>query len=737
MNNFDFSTLNSADLEELAADLLNAQARRDNEPTHFKTFKDGKDKGIDLLYEGKETYIGQVKHYYRTGYDQMYRDLKNKELQKVIDLAPDRYLFITSVDLSVDKTEELYALFTPYIKSKQDIYGKKDLNRLIGEFPDVLETHFKLWFSSTAVLQKLLNYKAVGRSGEFIEHKLKQNLRLYVKTIHLDTALQMLSANNYVVITGEPGVGKTALAELLTYEFIKADYELTYISGDITEIEGRIKPDDEANQVYPKQVFYYDDFLGHTEKEIDKAKASEAFLRDILWRIRNGKYKKLILTTRSFILNAALEESERLRRTGLQTHQNVVGLKAYSPGIRQQLVRNHVEESEIADELKAVVLEPTTLDFITEHQNFYPRSVQFITATEQVGDRDPKAYREYIIQNFNKPDEIWRHAYTYQIQHIDRLLLNTMISFGYGTHIEKLQTAFDYRIDEEVGYHNFIRPVNAFRPAIQRMMGGFLISDTPWDPALENTIRFINPSLVDFLVRYLQEDPPEAKKILTAAIYTDQLSERFFDKVPTNHQLLIPERLKQRLLADHRDFQWICPDLDFLTAGLVLYRFGGDQACISKGFEYVEQITAWDSFNPPDRAANWLEDLLLESTDPLFIEEIKRIGAGVFFRYIEWTFDYQDFKEKLSLMLNKYGFSFSALMELPSHMAWSGYFTEMLANMVGTVITQLSGEPFDEDRVEEARRTLIAQRNDMRRYGVNPILDLQPLNEYESSRRRH
>jgi len=66
MVNYDFSTLNSSDFEELVCDLLNEQNKSLSNGITFHTYKDGKDKGIDFQYsiDGQQNFIiGQVKHY--------------------------------------------------------------------------------------------------------------------------------------------------------------------------------------------------------------------------------------------------------------------------------------------------------------------------------------------------------------------------------------------------------------------------------------------------------------------------------------------------------------------------------------------------------------------------------------------------------------------------------------------------------------------------------------------------
>ena len=66
MANYNFSTLNDKDLEELALDLLNAQLKLD-----LQSFKVGIDGGVDLRHstpKNDNSIVVQVKHYLKSGY---------------------------------------------------------------------------------------------------------------------------------------------------------------------------------------------------------------------------------------------------------------------------------------------------------------------------------------------------------------------------------------------------------------------------------------------------------------------------------------------------------------------------------------------------------------------------------------------------------------------------------------------------------------------------------------------
>lgn len=128
MPQYDFSTLNDKDLENLSRDLLSKEL-----DVPFQSFKVGKDKGIDLRYSTPFLHndiVVQVKHYYKSGCSVLKSKLKKDELPKVLKLNPRRYIIVTSVSLSPTDKEAIMDIMSPYILSTGDIYGADDINNL-------------------------------------------------------------------------------------------------------------------------------------------------------------------------------------------------------------------------------------------------------------------------------------------------------------------------------------------------------------------------------------------------------------------------------------------------------------------------------------------------------------------------------------------------------------------------------------------------------------------------------
>lgn len=590
MANYDFSTLNSSDLEELVCDLLNAD-QHNNSIIKYKTFKDGKDKGIDFLYSLPNNifyHVGQVKHYYRSGYAAMISLLKKDELDKIKNLTPipNSYIFATSVDLSVHNTEEIQLIFTPYIKNLHDIYGKKDLNRLLENNDHVLTNHYKLWFCDTSVLQKIINSDLEYRSSLMNDEEFRRKLRLYVKTPLFDKARILLKKRKYLIITGDPGVGKTTLAEMLAYEYIKDDYKISYIIDDIKEVERILLPGDS------KQIIYYDDFLGSNAVEINKAKGSEAVLSKILRRIKQNQNKLLIFTTRSHLLISAIVESERLQQINLKDNVSKLEITEYGKEIKKNLLLNHIEESSLNDEFKNYLKSNKFINFIVNHKNFTPRIIEYITDKSIVGNQNIEEFKLFLKNNIETTSKIWEHAYNYQIEDDERIFLNTLLTFGESADLEELRIAFENRIAYEIKNNNKKRKQNLFNLTLKRLNEGFILIK-----GKSPQVHFINPSFTDFLMEYLRNDPIEISSIIDNITNTTQLTTRFFN-LSTSVNNIMPEKLKIKILNEYQSFvNNTNEDSDLLKLSLVMYKYIEKEKSESTIIKILNEIYDWRSLN--------------------------------------------------------------------------------------------------------------------------------------------
>ena len=513
MASYDFSTLNDRDLEELTRDLLSKKLN-----LAFQSFKPGPDRGIDLRYStinDENEIVVQVKHYLSSGISKLKQDLKNNEISKVVSLQPKRYIFCTSLPLSPQDKEEIKNIFNPYIQSTSDVIGKEDLNKWLEDYPEVLERHFKLWLSSVDVIKKILKNGVKGRS-EFYKEKIVKEIALYVPNKTHNNAVDILNTNHFILITGAPGIGKSTLANMLTYQLLAEDFELIYVR-EITEAE-------DAFLHGKKQVFYFDDFLGAITLDLYSSRNADSAIVNLIERIKSDKLKRLILTCRTTVLNQAKNISDKIQNSNIDISNYEVRVENYSDWDKARILYNHIYLSDLQDEQKLIYFQNDFHWKVIKHKYYNPRLIQGITNKINIVD---SVYSEmFILEILNDPKKIWEKPFNVQITQISRLLLLTMFSLGGGIYYitdERLNEAFNSRIDYEVENNNYQRKGNEYNSALSELVGGFIIRTID-----KNTVRysFFNPSIEDFIYEYFQTSNEEYLQLLHSSLFFEQFKYR-------------------------------------------------------------------------------------------------------------------------------------------------------------------------------------------------------------------
>jgi adenylate kinase family enzyme len=496
MSNFTFETLNDKDFEILSTDIISKL-----ESVNVDRFKPGKDQGVDgrFFSDGEEVVI-QVKHYLVSGFSKMLYNCKNTESPKVKLLNPKRYIFICSLPLNRLQKSKLKDAFSPYLK-EEDIYGQENLNDQLELNPEIIKKHYKLWLTSSSVLDKLIN-NATFNHSKFTLDDIQSFSKFYIKTKNHTRAMEVLGTTHCLVVSGQPGVGKTTLAQHICLELVGNDFEFVEIEEDINE-------GFQSYQKGKKQVFYFDDFLGSNYLDSIQRKESSSIVK-FFKAIKKDKDKRFILTSRSSILNQTKNLTELFARSSFERNEYELNINSLSKMDKAHILYNRLYFSDMKSEYLDIIYQGKKYREIIDHKNYNPRLIEFITTNERYNDLKPQEYWEFVIENLNNPKNIWKFAIDSQLEEYERILVYIVAFHGNKDSLdEEYLEKIAAKYFKDTKYHITDK---TFGYAIQTLSGSFLNRTVYEDKSTGLTL--FNPSIADYLFSNFRKEKDTFSKII-------------------------------------------------------------------------------------------------------------------------------------------------------------------------------------------------------------------------------
>ncbi len=490
---YDFKSLSDYDFEQLVCDLLSVQL---GQP--IESFRRGRDSGIDLRYTtaGKRKAIVQCKHYAKTPFSGLCLTME-KEYNKINRLCPERYILVTSQFLTPMEKNRLLEILTPFCKSTGDILGGSELNTLLRQYPTVEQAHYKLWLTSSAVLEKVL-HGGIHQQSAVMEEEIQRKLKLYVQSKKAySKAREMLKKFNCCIISGIPGIGKTTLAEILSIYYLDQGYQIIKVRSDIQEALLAYRPN-------RKQAFIYDDFLGSTGLEMKENKNEGQDLLIFLDFISRQKGKKAILTTREYILNQARQGSEEYARENFDYKKCIISLEDYTREDRARILYNHLFFYGVPrEDIQDLLTEDRVINLI-DHPNYSPRLIETVIKLWHTTEGD--SFYRFCANILNHPSKLWEHAFCRKISPAARDLLLLLCPVQKIIAISELKTRYEGYHREKCRIQNLPLSMTDFRDALKETEGTFIRIS-------ENSVSYHNPSVRDFIHGYIKENDAEFKTL--------------------------------------------------------------------------------------------------------------------------------------------------------------------------------------------------------------------------------
>ena len=504
---FNYSDLNDVEFEELCKDVMEKKLNKS-----LRTFSKGKDKGVDIRNDDNSIII-QVKHYIKSTYSTLKSNLI-KELTKVDNLKPKEYYICVSQELNPMQIDEIYKIFEKYMKNTSNIITIKEIDYFLQktENEDIVNKHFKLWLSSSKVLEK------IGKNDILIDCEtlldaIENETKYFVKTNMYNKCLEILEGERIIVITGMPGVGKTITSKMLVLKYVEQGYKVRYTTNnDVSNLKKSISSNPEL-----KEIILLDDCLGQHYLKMGEQKENEII--SLIKYVKLHTNKVLVMNSRITILNEAKKKSEEFNNIIEDKDIRVYTINMDNISLieKAKILYNHIYFNNIGEEYFEEIKKDRRYFNIVRHRNYNPRIIQNITKRANK-DIPVQEYYQYIIKCLNNPEFIWKNEYEHRIEKEDRILLLTLYSISDSmVKYEILERAFNKRIEQE---KDIDTSKNCFIEVIKRLNESMIKVTIS---GKQRYISVLNPSVNDFLKEEFYSNEIARRRILENVITIEQI----------------------------------------------------------------------------------------------------------------------------------------------------------------------------------------------------------------------
>ena len=365
MAKYDFNLLHDDDFQRLGCHVV---CLREN--FEIESFSKYKDKGIDGLYQNKNTKIViQCKRY--KNFNSLFSNLKNKELDKVKKISPSRYILVLATKINKEQKTKILKLFKDYIIDDKDIITGDDLEYYFTEnkYEEAKNEYLSYLSPSYSEYKKMLDLninKAIYKDTEWLINDILKYSKYFVATQSFNKAKKALNESKIILLTGDPGSGKTTNAVMLIdYLYknkkIKEFYKVNSCKDIMSLLDENIS-----------QAFFIDDFWGSTNVFQKFNPEEENKLLYIIEHLESANNTYLILTTREYILQQKMNNFKNLK--SLVTDKRIFFKNnKYTKIEKINILLKHAASSNL--DLDYIAKLTYNADYIVSLPNYSPRFV--------------------------------------------------------------------------------------------------------------------------------------------------------------------------------------------------------------------------------------------------------------------------------------------------------------------------------------------------------------------------
>ena len=405
MGTYNLRNLQWLEFEELCCDVLGEELK-----VAIKRGKPGRDCGIDGIASSDDgSVVVQVKHYVESGAKALIQHLKISEVAKAEAIAAKRYVLMTSCDLSPNDRAAILEAYHGLIESGDDIYSGSDICALLAsdKFRWIVRRHYNLWLSGMDQLELFCGDGINSKSTAYLD-VIREDLRVAVKTQDYEHACARLINDNVIIITGQAGTGKTILAKQLIADFVFClNYKFVCSEYDIKGFEVQIErhPNDAI-------LFFIDDFLGANVMDALRENRDSQIV-NFIRRVRRSENLKLILTSRSYIINEALDRTAKFSDAKIASFEYILDEKKLGRIDRAKILLSHFHHGDVSIAYKQSITADENYFKIIDHRNFNPRIIAYCFSFERVSTLNSLGIDGVgkVLWLLDNPGQIWRDCF--------------------------------------------------------------------------------------------------------------------------------------------------------------------------------------------------------------------------------------------------------------------------------------------------------------------------------------
>ncbi|WP_018336484.1 hypothetical protein [Butyricimonas synergistica] len=566
MLNFDFhNLLDWKQFQRLICDVLEIREKG----LTFTTYGPGKDGGIDIRCTNSDlNIIGQTKLLDPRNYNRLKTELK-KEVVKCKQRNPDRYILAISMSLSPDKATEILDMFGGYIKNEEDIIDREKLNKYLDkpEYARLKRTYSSLLVPDLTyvenIIENIINRRFYNKTKEELDF-IKDYRSLYYNTGQYCQALKKVKEERIVILTGNPGVGKSTTARMIIQQLLPEKWDNIFALYHAFDI-------DEVMDCNKKQLFFIDDFWGSQfDKQIWNRDDLKRFVR-IIERIRKSPNHYLILTSRTYIIDSILNKAEIDLKELLRLRNYTLSIEEYSLEDRAKIFLNHLLFYNCGREYLEYLRYNDLLNRLLSHPNYSPRHIEyFMNYVYNIKVDSCYAFYKEFQHYLDKPYDYWEEIFRLQTSDA-RLILLLMLISSDPIEIGDLRKAFKRTEKLTRSELNLNTELLEFDEQIKVLEELFIITNQ--DPYTgEIWLSFRSPGIKDYLLEYLRKNIESWGEVLIKgaeffnqlyyvfSTYEDNIDDTSADICLFGEKIILPtdlqKILKNKILSefDHLNF---------------------------------------------------------------------------------------------------------------------------------------------------------------------------------------